>query len=109
MKLYRYTGEMTEDIQRGLEKLEELFEKVEKNIGVDGIEYIYYHDTYYGYKVLHVLQVSSEEIFIGQSIPVDDKEIVEIPKNKRKKGAIKQFLDKINEIEELKDKIKQEK
>ena len=30
MKLYRYTGEMTEDIQRGLEKLEELFEKVWK-------------------------------------------------------------------------------
>lgn len=107
MRFYRYTGEITKEIQRGLEKLEELFEKVEKNIGVDGIEYIYYHDVFCDCKVLHVLQVSNNEILIGQAIVENREDIDKIPK--RGKGCRQQFLDKINEIEELRGKIKQEK
>jgi|GEM_PF-5873723 len=104
MKFYKYTGKITKEIERGLEKLKELFEKVEKNIGVDGIEYIFYHDTFYGYKILHILQVSDDGIFVNQSINENNK--IKNSEIKNKKECWKQFLDKINKIEELRDKIK---
>lgn len=107
MKNYKYTGKITEEIERGLKKLEGLFKKVEKDKSSEGIEYIYYHDVFCDCKVLHVLQVSNNEILVGQAIVENREDIDKIPK--RGKGCRQQFLDKINEIEELRGKIKQEK
>lgn len=100
---FEYKGEITPPITAGLKKLEKLFEKVEKKIIFEGVTVNYYYDKFLGHDISHVLIISNDGFSIGKTIINNYKDFEKIPR--KGKGCKDLFLDKINEIEELKDKI----